>query len=372
MSRWTTRSTSAGPRPTRVPARATALTAWPWLGAMALALWVGLWMLCTVFGVLFLSLATAWLLDPIVDEWEQAGRRRDVGILLIFGSFFLVLLALGVWFLPWFLQEMGHASDRFALYLESAPDRLGPWVHQLEDWLGVRFSTSVNGLGQATEVQPGQLLLAVFPFAVSGTMGLIVFLMNCLLFPVFCFYMLRDWDLVIAWFEGLVPPRNRPRARRLARAVDEKITAFVWGQLIIAAALGFLYFSGLWFLGIEVALAVGAVAGVLSMVPYLGLFVGVGLAAGASALQFGLDWHIGGVIAVFTVSQTIEGLWITPKVMGDKVGLHPLVIMIVLIAGGTLFGLWGMLLAIPVAASSQVLLSDWVRMYRVSKYYRAI
>lgn len=371
MSRWARRSTSAGPRPTGLKPRPSSGSAWPWLAGLAFALWVGLWLLCTVFGVLLLSLSTAWLLDPMVDEWEGAGRRRDVGILLIFGSFFLLIGSLIVFFFPWFLQEMSLASDRFASYLESAPERLGPWVHQLEDWLGVRFLAQDGGAGQVTTVQPGQILFAIFPFAISGTMGLVVFLMNCLLFPVFCFYMLRDWDLMIAWFEDLVPPRNLPRARRLGRAVDEKISAFVWGQLIVASALGFLYFSGLWLIGVDVALVVGVVSGLLSMVPYLGLLVGVALAAGASALQFGWDWHIGGVFVVFGVAQTIEAILITPKVMGEKVGLHPLVIMIVLIAGGSLYSFWGMILAIPVAAAGQVLLGDWVRTYRASRYYRS-
>ena len=372
MTRWSKRSTSAGARPTRrLGNPAPPPVGWGWLLGLAVALWVGVWLLCTVFSVLLLSLGTAWLLDPMVDEWEKSGKRRDVGILLIFGSFLLLCTALVIGFLPKFLDEFREASGSFEHYLQTAPERLGPWVHQLEDWLGVRFTSGVGGGGSETEIRPGQFLVALFPFAVSGTVGLFILLMNILLFPVFCFYLLRDWDLIWAWFEDLVPVRNRPRARHLARAVNEKIGAFVWGQLVIASVLGLMYCLGLWLLGIDVAFVIGVVAGFLSMVPYLGLFVGVAMAAGASALQFGFEWHIGGVVAVFGIAQLTEALWITPKIMGDKVGLHPLVIMIVLIAGGDFFGLWGMVLAIPIAASAQVLLSDWARLYRASRYYRA-
>ena len=371
MNSWKKRSMSAGPSPVFRGAKATAAPkAWPWLLAIGFGLIVGFWLILTVFGVLLLSLATAWLLDPMVDEWEDSGRRRDIGILSIFGSFILLMSAVVIWFLPSFLQEMHEASQTFGNYLDSAPERLGPWVHRFEDWLGIEFSSGAGAAGQSTQVQPGRLLLELFPFAVSGTVGLVVFLMNVLLFPVFCFYMLRDWDLLVAWFENLVPPRNRPRARRLTRAIDAKITAFVWGQLMIAAALGCLYTVGLWALGLDVALAVGTIAGLLSMVPYLGLFVGVFMAAGVSALQYGMDWHIVGVLVVFGGAQTLEALFITPKIMGEKVGLHPLVIMVVVIAGGSFFGLWGMVLAIPVAASAQVLMADWLRLYRASRYYR--
>jgi predicted PurR-regulated permease PerM len=306
----------------------------------------------------------------MVDEWEASGRRRDLGILYIFGSFVLLMSALIIWFLPSLLQELNEASIAFGSYLDDAPERLGPWVHRIEAWFGIEFTSFAPGSGQPTEVQPGQLLLQLFPFAISGTVGLGVFFVNILLFPVFCFYMLRDWDSILNWFEQLVPPRNRPRARRLARAIDVKIGAFVWGQLIIAGALGTLYALGLMALGLDVAVAVGGIAGLLSMVPYLGLFVGVAMAAGAAALQFGLDWHLAGVIGVFGGAQMLETLFITPKIMGDKVGLHPLVIMIVLVAGGTIFGLWGMILAIPMAASAQVLMVDWLRLYRASRYYR--
>jgi predicted PurR-regulated permease PerM len=371
MTRWSKRSTSAGPRPIPSFRKATPPVSWGWLLGLAAALVVGTWLLCTVFGVLLLSLGTAWILDPVVDEWEKSGKRRDLGILLIFGSFLLLCTALVIGFLPRFLEEFREASGSFEQYLETAPERLGPWVNKLENWLGVHFTSNGGGAGAQTEIRPGQLLLALFPFAVSGTVGLFVLLMNFLLFPVFCFYILRDWDLIWAWFESLVPIRNRPRARHLARSVNEKISGFVWGQLLIASALGLIYCLGLWALGIDMAFVVGTFAGFLSLVPYLGLFVGVALAAGAAALQFGFEWHIGGVVAVFGLAQLAEGLWITPKIMGDKVGLHPLVIMIVLIAGGSFFGLWGMVLAIPVAASVQVLLSDWARLYRASRYYRA-
>ena len=255
--------------------------------------------------------------------------------------------------------------------LEEAPERLGPVLERLESWLGIALLEEVGTGTQAISPAPESVLKALFPFALSGSLGVFVALMNLLLFPVFTFYMLRDWDRLTAWLLGLVPPRNRARANALGAQIDARIGAFVWGQLLVAACLAGLYACGLWAIGLDSAIAIGVVAGFMSIVPYLGLVVGLALSLSLCALQFGLGWQLGATVGVFLGAQLVETLFITPKVMGEKVGLHPLVVMVVLISGGSLFGILGTIFAVPMAAAAQVVLGDFLREYRVSRYFRS-
>ena len=341
----------------------------PWILGLAFALIVGLWLAVSVCGVLLLSLATAWLLDPIVDDWEARGRRRDVGILLIFGSFLLLLAAVLLWLLPVVMQEAREAAFQLGIYLESAPERLGPWVLRVEEWLGVPLdSAALGGEGVASR-SPGDWISTLFPFAFKGSVGVFVWAMNLLMFPVFTYYLLRDWDTLWEWFEGLVPFRNRTHARVLAARVDHKLAGFFWGQLMVAGILTVFYTLGLFFVGVDAAVPLGLLGGGFSLVPYLGLMVGIVTSAGVCALQFGMDWHLGATVGVFLVSQMIETFIITPRVMGERVGLHPLMVMVVLIAGGGAAGILGMLVAVPIAAIAQVLVADFLRAYRSSEFF---
>lgn len=195
-------------------------------------------------------------------------------------------------------------------------------------------------------------------------------LMNLLMFPVFSYYLLRDWDKLWAWLDGLVPERSRAHARGLAESVDEKLGGFFWGQLVVAGALTLMYTAGLWAVGLDASVSLGVLAGAVSLVPYLGLVVGLGASMGACLLQFGIEWQVGAVLGVFLAAQAVETLLVTPRVMGERVGLHPLMVMVVIIAGGSSGGVFGMLIAVPVAALAQVLVSDFVRAYRDSEFYR--
>ena len=341
----------------------------PWLLGFGAAVLVGIWLARPVFGVLILSMGTAWLLDPVVDDWESRGRKREVGILLFFGSFLVILGTVLLWLMPVLVQEIREGFAQMQVYWQSAPERLGPWVVRVEEWLGISIEGSSGSelLGAGAS---GSWLATLFSVSFRGSAEVFLWIMNILMFPVFSYYLLRDWDRLWGWFESLVPPRNREHARKLAGSVDSKLSGFFWGQLVVVGALSVLYTVGLWLVGLDAAVSLGLLAASVSLVPYLGLLVGIGASGAACAVQFGVDWHLGATLGVFLVAQTIETLLITPRVMGERVGLHPLMVMVVIIAGGSAGGVLGMLIAVPVAAVGQVIVSDFLRVYRRSEFFR--
>ena len=201
--------------------------------------------------------------------------------------------------------------------------------------------------------------------------GVSVFLavLNWLLLPVFSFYLLRDWDDLIDGADKLIPLGQRTMVRDLAKRIDQRLSAFVRGQILVAGAQGVIYAVGLLISGIDLAIAVGLGAGVLALVPYLGTIVGISIASALALLKFGLSWHILAVWGTFAFAQVVEGVYLTPKVLGDKVGLHPLVVMLAVIVGGSIFGVGGMLLAIPATAAALVLVEAWLVRYRGSRFF---
>jgi predicted PurR-regulated permease PerM len=190
-----------------------------------------------------------------------------------------------------------------------------------------------------------------------------------LLVPVVTFYLLRDWDALVANVNALLPRPLEPRVSMIAREIDAVLAEFLRGQLTVMAVLVIVYVLGLWAVGLDLAFVVGVIAGLVSFVPYLGIIVGVLLAGIASLLQFGDTWHLFGVVAVFTVGQVLEGMVLSPLLVGDRIGLHPVAVIFAVMAGGQLFGFFGVLLALPVAAAVVVLLRHSHDEYRRSSLY---
>jgi predicted PurR-regulated permease PerM len=192
---------------------------------------------------------------------------------------------------------------------------------------------------------------------------------NLLLIPVLTFYFLRDWDWLVARVRALLPRPVEPTVSRLARESDEMLGGFLRGQLSVMVSLGAVYATGLWLAGIDLALLIGMLAGLVSFVPYLGFIVGAGVALVAALVQHG-DWlHVLLVIGVFSVGQVLESFVLTPWLVGDRIGLHPVAVIFAVMAGGQLFGFLGVLLALPVAAVVMVLLRYAHQRYTASGLY---
>ena len=206
----------------------------------------------------------------------------------------------------------------------------------------------------------------VIDFISRGGMAVATWLTHLVLIPVVTFYLLRDWDLMVRGIHDLLPRNMEAEISRLASEVDDVLGAFFRGQLMVMLALGVIYAVGLSVVGIELAVLIGLGAGLLSIVPYLGSIVGVVVAAGAAIFQFH-DWfHLVMVLLVFGVGQSAEGMFLTPKLVGDQIGLHPVAVIFAVLAGGQLFGFLGILLALPVAAALNVLVRHMHQKYRQS------
>jgi predicted PurR-regulated permease PerM len=216
----------------------------------------------------------------------------------------------------------------------------------------------------------GGLLVSVIGDISKSGLVLLAWLGNLVLIPVVTFYLLRDWDLLIARLRNLLPRRVEPIVVSLATECDRVLAEFLRGQLLVMAALGLIYSIGLWIVGLDVALLVGMVSGLASFVPYLGLVLGILLAGIAAYFQFQEFLPLLYVAAVFGVGQLVEGMLLTPILVGDRIGLHPVAVIFAVLAGGQLFGFLGILLALPAAAVVVVLLRHAHRHYLESGLYQ--
>jgi predicted PurR-regulated permease PerM len=197
----------------------------------------------------------------------------------------------------------------------------------------------------------GKVLLSLS----RGGGALAAAVLSLFLIPILTFYMLRDWDSIVARAGALVPSAQRDTVFRLARETDEVLGAFLRGQILVMIALGIIYSLGLSLVGLKFAIAIGVVSGLVSFVPYLGFVFGIGLAGLTVALEPDPLLRLVGVIATFSIAQAIEGSVLTPKLVGDRIGLHPVIVIFAVAAGGQLFGFFGILLALPAAAVLSVL-----------------
>ena len=205
---------------------------------------------------------------------------------------------------------------------------------------------------------------------VSGSgLAILGWLANLFLIPVLTFYLLRDWDHLVAGIQRLLPRRSEAVWVRLARESDEVLGAFLRGQMLVMFLLGVIYTTGLWVVGLDFALLIGMVAGLVSFVPYLGLIVGIVIAGIGSVLQSQGIADLPWVILVFVVGQLLEGTVLTPRLVGERVGLHPVAVIFAVMAGGQLYGFFGILLALPVAAVAMVMLRYVLQRYRASGLY---
>jgi predicted PurR-regulated permease PerM len=266
--------------------------------------------------------------------------------------------------------QVEHFVSSLPAYVEWLNETVIPWT-QRRFHLGIRpiNLNQIISLVKSHWEQAGGIAATVMS-SVSHSGGVIAeWLMNLLLIPVVTFYLLRDWDGLVVKVHDLLPRRIAPTAAKLAAEVDTVLAAFVRGQLYVMLALGCIYSIGLWMTGLDLALLIGMLAGLVSFVPYLGAIVGIVMACVAALVQFHELMQLVPVAIVFIIGQSLEGMVLTPMLVGDKIGLHPVAVMFAVLAGGQLFGFLGILLALPVASVIMVLLRHVHDLYRYSDFY---
>lgn len=341
------------------------------LGGLLLAGWL-VYLLGPVLTPFLLSALLAYIADPLVDRLEGWRIPRTAAVILVF---LLVLVVLGLLLLiavPALVREI-------AGLIAQVPEALA-WIQgQVLPWLKERFGLElqVERLDSArlkTLVQDYFSSLAGFAGGALSSItrsggAFVAWLANMLLIPLLTFYLLRDWDRLLERIRQGLPRRYENTVSQLARECDDALAGFLRGQLLVMLALGLLYSLGLWLVGLNNALAIGMIAGLVSFVPYLGVIVGL-LLAGVTAMLQNFDWlFLLSVAAVFAVGQLAESFFLTPKLVGDRIGLHPVLVIFAIMAGGQLFGFTGVLLALPVAAAGLVLVRFAWRRYLGSELY---
>lgn len=248
--------------------------------------------------------------------------------------------------LPWLARRADLPPETFSL-------------DAAREWLQVHWSSA------------GQFVARGLMRVLEQGLGLAGAVMTVVLVPVVTFYLLRDWPGLLRTVDGLLPRRAAPQVRRLARESDEVLGGFLHGQLLVMLAQGSFYAVALWLIGVQQAFAIGFAAGVVSFVPYLGAVIGIMLASVVAVIQFQATGPVLVVLAVFAAGQALESMLLTPVLVGDRVGLHPLAVIFAVLAGGELFGFLGVLLALPVAAVLWVGLRAGLGVYRNSNLYGA-
>ncbi|MEQ1529835.1 MAG: AI-2E family transporter [Methylococcales bacterium] len=312
----------------------------------------------------------AYLGDPLTDKLETYRLTRTQAVLVVFLSMSLALVLILLLLVP----QLSYQLERF---LNSLP-AYAAWLNEtVLPWLQQRFHIELKPI-QIQEVlsvvknhwQKAGGIMAAFMNSVSHSGGvLLAWLMNVLLIPVVTFYLLRDWDELVAKLHQLLPRRIAPTVATLASEADTVLSAFVRGQFYVMLALGCIYSIGLYIAGLDLALLIGMSAGLVSFVPYLGSIVGIVAAVIAALVQFQDVAHLLPVAAAFMVGQALEGMVLTPLLVGDKIGLHPVAVMFAVLVGGQLFGFLGILLALPAASVLMVLLRHAYDIYIVSDFY---
>ena len=312
----------------------------------------------------------AYLGDPAVDRLEARGFSRTFSVALVFLAMLLTVTAILLVLIPMIEAQVSKLIDKLPSYLETVRFRLLPWLNQ-------RFGISTDlldvdkivGLLRAHWQSAGGIATTVLATVGKSGLALLGWVVNLTLIPVLLFYFLRDWDGMVARIRELLPRHLEPAISELARQSDEVLGAFLRGQLSVMAALGAIYTTGLMFVGLDLALLIGMGAGLVSFIPYLGGIVGVGGGLLAAYMQFH-DWqHPLAVLVVFMVGQSLEGMVLTPWLVGDKIGMHPVAVIFAILAGGQLFGFLGILLALPTAAIVMVLLRYLHARYKSSELY---
>ncbi|EAR22405.1 AI-2E family transporter [Nitrococcus mobilis] len=358
-----------GPGPELKP-RLPDRRAWPLLLALALG-GVLIYLLRPILMPFLTGALLAYLADPLADRLERLRLNRTFAVIVVFTGLSLV----GVGALLLLLPMLGSQLDSLRSLLPQVVD----WVHQVGlPWLRTHAGVGIESLDLATLrgaiaehwQSTSSFAASVVAQATSSGLALAGLLANLALIPVVTFYLLRDWDVLIARIRDLLPRRMEPIISTLAGECNEVVAAFLRGQLLVMLALGVIYAFGLWLLGLDLALLVGMLAGIASIVPYLGFIVGIGSAALATVFQFS-DWlmPLGLVCGVFLVGQLLESLLLTPLLVGDRIGLHPVAVIFAVLAGGQLFGFSGILLALPIAAIIMVLLRHAHDRYLRSSLY---
>jgi predicted PurR-regulated permease PerM len=331
-----------------------------WWLALAGAGGLVLYLLSPILAPFLFAATLAYICNPLVDGLSRRRVPRTFGVvlvlLLLLAAFVVLLLVM----LPLLVKQVRAIAEQMPAYVEWVRSALGPLI---ERHLGVQLDVALikNWLLEHVE-EVRAVALKLLPSIKTGGLALLGFVVNLVLVPVVLFYFLRDWNKIVRNVDEIIPRRWHSTAATILREIDEVLGQFLRGQLMVMLLMGIFYTVGLWLAGLDFALSVGMIAGLVTFVPYLGVVIGVMLATLTGLLQFSDPTALLWVWAVFAVGNLLEGYVLVPRLVGERIGLHPVAVIFALLAFGQLFGFFGVLLALPASAALLV----WLRHVRGS------
>ncbi len=326
-----------------------------WL-AVAVVLLVLLYLLGPILAPFVAGAILAYICNPLVGRLCAWKVPRTLAVALVMSGLLLLCVALLLVMLPLLEKEAALLVSRVPEWLDTVRSRMLP---PLQQWLGASFEWDGNAMKEALMSHwqsTGGLAAKLLPWLGAGGGAVIAQLLNLVLIPVVMFYLLRDWNGLLAHVNRLIPRHWHGKATEIAIEADGVLAEFLRGQLAVMLLMSVYYVLALWLVGVEFSLPIGVIAGILVFVPYLGMLLGLSLATLAAAMQFASFGEVALVWMVFGLGQLLEGMLVTPWLVGERIGLHPLAVIFALLAFGQLFGFFGVLLALPMAAILLVVL----------------
>ncbi|MDP6816786.1 MAG: AI-2E family transporter [Alphaproteobacteria bacterium] len=340
-------------------------------------IWLAAFAVVVILLVLFQSIllpfvagmAVAYFLDPVADRLEAAGLSRTLSTSIITAAFIVVVALFLIFAVPLLQGQvvdfLGNLPDYFHAARGWAEPMIERWTDKMDPGKADRAEAVIEQFSQ----RAAQFVLGMLGNIWAGGMALVNFLALLFITPVVTFYLLRDWDSMVARMDSWLPRAHAETIREQTRILDSTLSAFVRGTGMVCIILAVFYAATLSIAGLQFGLAIGLAAGILSFVPYLGSLGGLIICVGLAFLQFDEGWRIAVIAGIFIIGQLAEGMILTPKLVGDRIRLHPVWVIFAVLAGGTLFGFVGMLIALPVAAMLGVVIRFGVGQYLESRIY---
>lgn len=326
--------------------------------------------LSTILTPFIAAAILAYILNPVVNQLTQRKLSRSFSAMLVTLFAIFIVVSIILFIIPMMLKQFEAAWQKLPDMVRYIETGLLPWLHQtfniqwnLDSKFIIKYVTE-NG----EQIRAG--VTKIMPFVANQGGHLVVMLVNLFLLPILLYYFLVDWPRWSAGLVKMIPRRYLERFSRIGHEIDETLSEYLRGQLLVMILVGLIYGGGLALVGLDSGFAIGMIAGMLVIIPYLGAFIGLLLATMAALLQFGSFGGLLSVWAVFLVGQSLESYVITPRFVGERIGLSPLLVIFALMAFGQLMGFVGMLLALPLAAICLVLFRELMQNYYKSHYYR--
>ncbi len=317
-----------------------------------------------------LGTAVAYLLNPFVNKLGQIGIARAPASLMILGGFIILIVSFAAAISPIVFREMSQFIDDFPVYIDKFWELVTPLTNQLDQYIGYSDDeTAKQFLKDNVGSALGIANITAQKIA-SGGMAVLDMISITIFMPIVAYFMMKEWPRVTRWVTDLIPRHSEDVAMGLLKQIDQKLSGFVRGQVTVALFLGISYAIALSLAGLKYGILIGLTSGVLSIIPMVGSAIGLIVSVCVAWFQTGELTFVALIAAIFIIGQLIEGNFLTPKLVGNSVGLHPLWVFFALLAGASLLGILGMFLAVPIAAVAGVLLSFALTKYKSSAYYQ--